>query len=73
MSLKRIRLELARTPDFPEGSTRHGYELTAPLDANGHLDPAGWAHARSACTFRHFWDEADDEHGVVTHSRDGKW
>jgi hypothetical protein len=35
MSLKLIRLELARTPDFPEGSRRHGYEFVAPLDSTG--------------------------------------
>ena len=38
MSLKRIRLELARTPDFPNGSGQHGYEFVAPLDDKGHLD-----------------------------------
>ena len=73
MSLKRIRLELARTPDFPDGSTRHGYEFTAPLDAKGHLDPAGWALTKSTCTVRRFWDKANDEHGALTHRRDGKW
>jgi hypothetical protein len=28
--LKRIRLELARSKEFPMGSTRHGYEFVAP-------------------------------------------
>jgi hypothetical protein len=73
MNLKRIRLELAQTEDFPQGSTRHGYELTVPLDANGHVDPAGFAHVKSACTVRRFWDKAADVHGVVIHTRDGKW
>lgn len=41
MTLKRLRLELARTPQFPNGSSHHGYEFTAPLDAQGHLDPVG--------------------------------
>ena len=73
MSLKRIRLELARTPEFPDGSNLHGYEFTAPLDAKGHLDPAGWAHAKAACTVRRFWSKADDERGALIHRRDGKW
>ena len=73
MSLKRIRLELARTPDFPEGSTQHGYEFTAPLDAKGHLDAAGWAHEKIACTVRRFWKDTRDEHGMLTHRHDGKW
>ena len=73
MSLKRIRLELARTPEFPGGSARHGYEFTAPLDGKGHLDPAAWALARTACTVRRFWDKTGDEHGTLIHRRDGKW
>lgn len=73
MSLKRIRLELARTPQFPEGSASHGYEFTAPLDATGHLDPKGWSASRVACTVRRFWGHTPDEHGVLIHRRDGKW
>ena len=73
MSLKQIRLELARTPDFPGGSARHGYEFTAPLDDKGHLDSAAWVLAKTACTVRRFWDKADDEHGTLIHRRDGKW
>jgi hypothetical protein len=30
-ALKRIRLHLARSRDFPSGSSRHGYEFVAPL------------------------------------------
>jgi hypothetical protein len=73
MGLKRIRLELARTPEFPEGSARHGYEFTAPIDATGRLDPAGWTKAKSACTVRRFWDNDEDEHGILIHRRDGNW
>ena len=29
--LKRIRLELARSNEFPMGSANHGYEFVAPL------------------------------------------
>lgn len=73
MSLKRIRLELARTPDHPEGSAIHGYEFVAPLDVDGHLVAADWQKARSACSVRRFWAGADDEHGQLIHRRDGKW
>ena len=38
MSLFKIRLELARDHDFPEGSGARGYEFTAPLDRDGHID-----------------------------------
>ena len=73
MSLKRIRLELARTPQFPEGSANHGYEFIAPIDAKGRLDPVGWNASRVACTVRRFWNHTPDEHGVLIHRRDGKW
>ena len=38
--LKRIRLNLARSKEFPDGLGRHGYEFVAPLDADGHIDPS---------------------------------
>ena len=73
MSLKRIRLELARTPDFPAGSSAHGFEFIAPLDARGHLDSAGWPKTKAACTVRRFWDSTPDEHGVLIQRRNGTW
>ena len=50
MTLKRIRLELARDHDFPNGSRAHGYEFAAPLDEAGHLVAAEWREARDAQT-----------------------
>jgi hypothetical protein len=41
-TLKRIRLNLARSKECPSGSSRHGYELVAPLDQFGHIDPHLW-------------------------------
>jgi hypothetical protein len=73
MSLKRIRLELARTPLHPDGSSRHGYEFVAPLDMDGHLVAADWTKAQDACMVRRFWAGATDEHGRLIHRRDGKW
>jgi hypothetical protein len=40
-ALKRIRLHLARSKEFPAGSADRGYEFVAPLDSNGHIDPQG--------------------------------
>src|SRR5262252_397916 len=65
MSLKRIRLELARTPDFPHGSALHGYECVAPLDDKCHLHTVDWPRLKGACTVRRFWDKTDDEHGAL--------
>ena len=73
MSLKRIRLELARTPDHPTGSAVHGYEFMAPLDESGHLASPEWQTQKGACTVRRFWAGTDDEHGALIHRRDGSW
>jgi hypothetical protein len=73
MSLKTIRLELARTKEFPSGSALHGYEFTAPLDGNGQLDPAGWRQFKEACTVRRYWGDSEEEHGTLIHRKDGKW
>ncbi|HTR88276.1 MAG TPA: hypothetical protein VMI56_27595 [Reyranella sp.] len=72
MSLKKIRLEMARTREFPDGNSHCGYEFTAPLDRQGHLDEAGWRHDKERCTVRRFWDNADDEHGLLRH-HGGRW
>ena len=73
MSLKRIRLEMARTPLFPNGSARHGYEFFAPLDAGGHLDSVCWPKTKAACTVRRFWNGTSDEHGMLIQRRNGSW
>lgn len=73
MSLKKIRLELARTAEFPDGSAECGYEFTAPLDAAGNLDSPQWAKSKEKCTVRRFWRDSDDEHGRLTHHRGGAW
>lgn len=73
MPLKTIRLELARTKEFPDGSQKHGYEFTAPLDAAGHLDPEGWHEYRQVCSVLRFWgDDQPDEHGLLVHDRN-RW
>src|SRR5205807_6172948 len=47
--LKRIRLNLARSKEFPSGSDEHGYEFVAPLDADGHIDVELWRKYREHC------------------------
>lgn len=67
MPLKRIRLELARTSEFPEGSSRHGYEFIAPLTADGHLDAEEWRISKDFCTVKRFWGDDEEEHGHLRH------
>jgi hypothetical protein len=66
-ALKRIRLHLARSRDFPAGSSRHGYQFVAPLDPNGHIDPALWRQYREHCGVRRFWEGEADELGRLVH------
>jgi hypothetical protein len=71
MALKQIRLELARTKDFPDGSANHGYEFVAPLDGEGHLDMHEWKEFGQACIVHRFWAGEDDETGQLIHNRHG--
>jgi hypothetical protein len=70
--LKRIRLNLARSKEFPAGSARRGYEFVAPLDASGHIDPGLWRKYRERCRVRRFWDDEEDQVGHVVHRPGGK-
>ena len=73
MPLKRIHLELARNKEFPNGSRRHGYDLTAPLDDDGHLVAAEWKRERDRCRVRRFWAGEADEIGLLAHRPGGAW
>ena len=57
MSFNKIRLELARDHDFPDGSRERGYEFTAPLADNGHISENDWKANRGRCRVRRFWSE----------------
>ena len=73
MNLDRIRLELARDKDFPDGSSRHGYELVLPLDAQGKIDLESWKQTRERCRVHRFWRGEDDEVGHMVRTRGGQW
>ena len=73
MNLDRIRLELARDKDFPDGSSRHGYELVLPLDAQGKIDLERWKQTRERCRVHRFWRGEDDEVGHMVRTRGGQW
>ena len=73
MTLKTIRLELARTPDFPEGSDKRGYEFVAPLGDDDHIDVDVWHDNKQACTVHRFWQGEDAEDGFLIHTRHRTW
>lgn len=70
-NFKRIRLNLARSPEFPEGSARHGYEFVAPLGTDGHIDVEAWKKERQHCRARRFAAGEDDEIGFLVHKPGG--
>lgn len=69
--LKHVKLELARSKDFPSGSARHGYDIVAPLDAQGHIDAGLWRQHRDSCRVRRFWDDQEDLIGHLVHKPGG--
>lgn len=71
--MKTIRLELARSKEFPEGSASHGYVLQAPLTGDGHLDVEAWRRERELCTVRRFWGDQEDERGLLVHAAGRRW
>lgn len=73
MSLRTIRLELARSKEFPEGNPRHGYVLKAPLTPDGHLDVDAWKKQKELCTVQRSTGEGDDERGVLVHTAKRRW
>lgn len=73
LGLKKIRLNLARTHEFPNGSNRHGYEFAAPLSDDGHIDAAAWKKVRDHCRVRRFWGDEDEDIGHLLHRPGGSW
>ena len=72
LPLRKIRLELARDRDFPEGNRRRGYEFRAPLDASGHIVVARWRTERAKCSVVRFWDGALEQ-GHLIRKPGGSW
>jgi hypothetical protein len=60
-----VRLELARTPEFPEGSASRAYILRVPLDATGLIDQAALAKSPAMATVRRFWPSEADQTGQL--------
>jgi hypothetical protein len=65
LELKRIRLELGRTPEFPDGSPNYGYEFIVPLTQDDHIDADAWKKVKDHCGARRFWGDQDVEQGML--------
>lgn len=71
--LKKIRLELARDHEHPEGSRSYGYEFAAPLNADGKIDAVEWHRQRDHCRVRRFRPQEADDVGHVVRKPGGAW
>ncbi len=73
MTMKHIRMELARDRDFPQGSREHGYILVAPLDNMDKIDAAQWKANRDKCRVTRFWGSDEHEIGHLIRKPGGAW
>ncbi len=71
--LRRVRLELARDPEYPDGSHERGYDFIAPLDPKGRIVADAWKELRDRCRVRRFWADAPSEVGHIVHKTGGVW
>jgi hypothetical protein len=73
LNLRRIRLELAREPGHPEGSSRYGYEIAAPLKTDGRIDVDLWKDHRDRFRVVRFRPDGDRDIGHLVHRSGGSW
>lgn len=71
--LRRVRLELARDHEFPNGSSERGYDFITPLDRRDQIDFAAWKDLKDRCRVRGFWAHEVAETGHVVHKRGNIW
>lgn len=72
-TMKRVRLELARDADHPNGSRAHGYDFIAPIDDNGQLVAEDWKLVRERCRVKRFWSGEPDAVGHIIRRPGGSW
>src|SRR3546814_18312564 len=71
LSWTTIRLELARTPAFPNGSAARSYVLRLPLGSGGLIDEREYRIHPELATARRFWTNEPDRHGTLLHTGNG--
>lgn len=73
----RVRVELARSSEYPDGSSRHGYEFILPLDEAGRFDQQTYEQAPELCTVHRFWEGDEDTDadlvGEILHTAPDRW
>ena len=71
MNWNTVRLELARTRDFPQGSASRAYLLRLPLDDSGAIDEGAIRSDPGHATVRRFWPNERDRSGRIVATADG--
>ncbi|HEX8193677.1 MAG TPA: hypothetical protein VF552_12340 [Allosphingosinicella sp.] len=71
MNWKTVRLELARSRDFPKGSASRAYLLRLPLDDSGAIDATALGHEPGHATVRRFWPNERDRSGRIVATPEG--
>lgn len=73
MTWMTVRLELARTKEYPQGSALHAYMLRLPLDEEGRIDEEAWRENSPHATVSRFWPNEPDMHGQIIRTRGRSW
>lgn len=60
-----IRLELARTESFPQGSAGRAFLLHVPVNAQGFIDSAALHKSPTQAIVRRFWPSEPDQVGRI--------
>lgn len=68
-----IRLELAREPGHPAGDRDDGWDIVAPLDAEGRLDPEVCRAEPERCYIRRFVEGDTLATGRLRHGAGDRW
>lgn len=71
MSWKQIRLTLARTPEYPSGSSEHAYELVLPVRTDGIIDLAAFERMPGRATVQRLWPGQGTMHGAILRRSSG--
>ena len=66
-----VRLSMARTPAFPEGSSEHAYELVLPLLADGLIDRDAFDAMPARASVMSIWPGEGVRRGAILRQRKG--